>query len=60
MPDEFAKVTPAQRQLLEILSSLKPYERVEITADKDGKPDTFLVHRSSKMVISGFTFISVK
>lgn len=58
--DEFVKISMGQRKILDILSSLKPFERLEIVADKDGKPDTFFVHRSSKMVISGFAVVAVK
>lgn len=60
MTDEFIKVTPGQKQILDLLSSLKPYERLEITADKDSKPDTFLVHRSHKIIISSFSVLAVK
>ncbi len=58
--DEFQKVTPGQRIIIEILSSLKPFERLEITADRDGKPDTYLIHRSSKGIVTGFTLINLK
>ena len=58
--DEFAQITPGERKLLEIIKSLKPFERVEVTADKDGKVDTFFVHRQSKVIISGFAIVAVK
>ncbi len=51
--DEFAKITPGQRKILEILASLNPYEKIVITADKDGKFDTFWIQRESKMTILG-------
>lgn len=58
--EEFAKITPGQRKILEILNDLKPFERVEIVADKDGKPDTLFVQRSSKTIISGMFVTFVK
>lgn len=58
--DEFAKISPGERNLLEIVKSLKPFERVEIIADKDGKADTFFVHRQSKVIINGFAIVAVK
>jgi uncharacterized protein (DUF2249 family) len=51
--EEYARVTPGKRKILEQLDTLKPYEKMEITADKDGKPDTFLVFRSVKVVVKG-------
>ena len=40
-----------EQQILDILRELKPYERVEIVKDRDGVPDSYLVHRSQKIVI---------
>lgn len=58
--DSFAKITPGQRKLLDELATLRPFERIEIVADKEGKIDTFFVHRSSKVIITGFAIIPVK
>lgn len=51
--DEFIKITPGQRKVLEVLATLKPYEEIVIRADKDAKFDTFWVKRESKMIITG-------
>lgn len=58
--EEYIKITPGQRKVLEILNELKPYERLEVVADKDGKPDTLFVHRSSKAIVSGMFVTFVK
>ena len=58
--DSFAKITPGQKKLLEIIESLKPFERIEIIADSLGKPDVFLVIRSSKVVVKGMFITPVK
>ena len=44
--------SPQEQYLIDLLRSLKPYERVEITADKEGKPNRFLVIRSQKIIVS--------
>lgn len=41
-----------EQQILDILRELKPHERVEIIKDRDGVPDSYLVHRSQKIIIS--------
>lgn len=58
--DKFINVSPGKQKLLEILDNLHPYEEVRIVADKDGKPDTFFVVRSSKVIVSGIYITSVK
>lgn len=58
--DKFINVSPGKQKLLEILDNLRPYEEVRIVADKDGKPDTFFVVRSSKVIVSGIYITPVK
>lgn len=58
--DNFVKVSPGKQKLLEILDKLQPYEEVRVIADKDGKPDTYFVVRTSKVIISGTYLTSVK
>lgn len=50
--DEFIKATPSQKKIKEHLENLKPFERIEIHADQYGRPDTFLVIRQIKIIIS--------
>lgn len=52
-------ITPQEQYILDILKSLKPYERLEVTADKDGKPNRFLIHRSQKIMVSEIKITAV-
>lgn len=45
------ELTQNEKQIIQILRDAKPYEKIEITKDKDGKPDTYLMHRSQKLVL---------
>ncbi len=45
-------MTDNETYILEALRSLKPFEVIEITADKLGKPDSFIVKRSFKVLLS--------
>ena len=45
-------LTENEKKLIEMLRELPPYGKIEITADKDGKYDTFLVHKSQKIILS--------
>ncbi len=51
--DEFVKVTPIQKKLLEVFASLHPFELLVIEADKDGKIDRAWVKRESKFMLHG-------
>lgn len=51
--DNFEKITPTERKLLEIWRSLQPYEAIVIEADKDGKVDRAWVKRESKFMLHG-------
>lgn len=48
------EVTPIQKKILDMLNEARPYEIFEIQLDKNGKPDTYLVHRTQKVVLSAF------
>lgn len=45
-------MTENEQKIIEILRSLKPFERVEIQADQTGKPDYYIVHRSFKEILA--------
>ena len=38
-------------RLIEALRSLKPHEKVEIQADVQGRPDSFLITRTTKVLL---------
>lgn len=45
---EFIEVNPSIKKIVEELMTLKPFERLEITADGQGKPETYLITRTTK------------
>ena len=45
-------ISQNEHYILGALRSLLPFERVEIVADKQGKVNNYLVHRSSKVVLT--------
>jgi len=46
-------MSDAEHQIIDHLRSLRPYERIEIIADQQGRPNYFIVHRSVKVVVNG-------
>lgn len=46
------KVSQNEMFIIKELRSLKPFERLEIVADKQGKVNNYLVHRSSKVILT--------
>lgn len=45
-------ISANERYILEILRDLKPFERFEVVADKQGKVNNYLIVRSSKVVLT--------
>lgn len=45
-------ITNNENKIIEIIRSLKPFERIEIQADQTGKPDYYIVHRSYKEILA--------
>lgn len=45
---EYRELNPSEIKIIEELRSLKPYERLEVTADGQGKPETYLITRTTK------------
>jgi len=52
MPDKLNHISENEAYIIESLRSLKPYEQVIITADKQGKVNNFLMVRSSKILLT--------
>ncbi len=48
---EFIELTPSEKIIITELRTLKPFERIEVTADKDGKPGVYLVTRTSRAIL---------
>lgn len=57
---EFYEVTPSEKQIVEELRTLKPYEQILICADKNGAPDVYFTTRTVKAIISVGTVSFVK
>lgn len=53
-------LTPQEEYIIKILREAKPYEQITITKDKCGLPDTYLVLRSQKIMISQIEIKEVK
>ncbi len=54
------ELTPIEKRIIEIIrDELRPFETVKITKDKSGDPDTYLILRSEKIIISprGNTYV---
>lgn len=45
-------MTPNEQKIIEILRTLKPFERIEVIADQTGKSDYYIVHRSYKEILA--------
>lgn len=45
-------LTDNEKYIIDALRSLHPFERIEITADKLGKPNNFLIIRSTKVILT--------
>jgi len=54
------KISTNEWLIIQILRTLKPFERVEIVADKEGKVNNYLITRSSKVMLTDTTIIHVK
>lgn len=54
------EISPAEKLIIEELRNLKPFEQVIITADKEGKPNRFLINFQRKVIISVDTSFGVK
>lgn len=45
-------LTKNEQYILDTVRSLKPFEKIEITADKNGKIDSFIVIRTRKVILT--------
>lgn len=53
-------ISKQEEYVINMLREAKPYEQITITKDKNGLPDTYLVLRSQKIMISQFKIQEVK
>jgi len=54
------EISKEEAYIIDILREAKPYEQITITKDKQGLPDTYLVMRSQKIMISQIKIEEVK
>lgn len=54
------KLSPQEEYIIKILREAKPFEQITITKDKAGVPDSYLVLRSQKIMISQIDIREVK
>ena len=45
-------LTSNEKQIIEFLRQAKPYEKIEIMKNKDGKPDYYIIKREQKIFLS--------
>lgn len=49
--DEYFKIEPSEKRIIEEIRTLKPFEKIEVTADREGKPGVYMVTRTSKGIL---------
>lgn len=49
--NEMMPVSPSERKILELIRSFSPYETIQITKDVQNRPDSYLVVRTSKVLL---------
>lgn len=54
------ELTSQEEYIIKILREAKPFEQITITKDKGGLPDTYLVLRSQKIMVSQIEIKEVK
>jgi hypothetical protein len=54
------ELSKQEEYIINMLREAKPYEQVTITKDKNGLPETYLILRSQKIMISQFKIQEVK
>lgn len=58
--DQFFKIEPSEKRIIEELRTLKPFEEMRIVADRDGKPGVYFTTRTTKAIIMVGTMNYVK
>lgn len=45
-------ISDNEQKILEVIRELRPYEKVEIQKDQNGKPDYFIIKREQKIFLN--------
>lgn len=48
---KFIELTPSEERIINELRNLKPFEKLEVNADNQGRYDKFLVFKSQKFIL---------
>lgn len=48
---ETSDISESEGQILRIIRNLKPFQRVEIMADGQGRPDVYIIMEASKRMV---------
>lgn len=48
---KFIELSPSEERIINELRNLKPFEKIEINADNQGRYDKFLVFKSQKFIL---------
>lgn len=54
------ELSASECKIIDELRTLKPFESINIVADKDGKPGVYFTTRTSKVIITLGTMVYVK
>ena len=46
------ELTSNEKEILEHIRDLKPYEKIEVQKDQQGKPDYYIISKSQKVILS--------
>lgn len=46
------ELTDNEKEIIKILREAKPYEKLEIVKDSNGKPDYYIISKSQKIILS--------
>lgn len=46
------ELTNNEIEIIKLLRDARPFERIEITKDQEGRVDWYIIHRSQKVIFS--------
>ena len=52
MTNSSMNLTDNEKKIIDFLREAKPYEQITVIKDKDGKPDSYIIQRSQKIILT--------
>jgi len=52
MAKEMIELSPQEEYIVRIMRELRPFEVVEIVKDQQGRPNSYLIKRSQKIIVN--------